>query len=197
MLILGVSILGNLNKEATSQKNLGTSMWQCVISSGIITCIIGIVNIFAVSIFPPLSQPYENYHRTLTETELHVPPKVPRNNRPHDPRPRRPSPTKSNPLHIPPPLKSTLSAPPLLPPQPLKHRRPTQLSHKQIRNKKHQRADRQRRRRRPRLLCREAGFLCIRRCCEWAGGWHSFAACGQWSAEARSGAPSLLSGEEV
>ncbi|KAL9629386.1 MAG: hypothetical protein Q9164_006902, partial [Protoblastenia rupestris] len=51
MLILGVSILGNLNKEATSQKNLGTSMWQCVISSGIITCIIGIVNIFASYMF--------------------------------------------------------------------------------------------------------------------------------------------------
>ena len=52
MLILGVSILGNLNKEATSQDNMGTPMWRCVISSGIITCIFGVANIFAVSHIP-------------------------------------------------------------------------------------------------------------------------------------------------
>ena len=49
MIILGVSILGNLNKEATSQKSLGKSMWQCVISSGIVNSIMGFVNIFSVS----------------------------------------------------------------------------------------------------------------------------------------------------
>ncbi|KAG8527988.1 uncharacterized protein KY384_006904 [Bacidia gigantensis] len=47
MIILGVSVLGNLNKEATSQQSLGTPMWRCVISAGILACIFGIVNIFA------------------------------------------------------------------------------------------------------------------------------------------------------
>ena len=51
MITLGVSILGNLNKEATSQKSLGTPMWRCVISAGIINSIFGIVNIFASYIF--------------------------------------------------------------------------------------------------------------------------------------------------
>ena len=49
MITLGVSTLGNLNKEATSQKSLGTPMWRCVISAGVLTCIFGAVNIFAVS----------------------------------------------------------------------------------------------------------------------------------------------------
>ena len=50
MIIVGVSILGNLNKEATSQKSLGTPMWRIVIAAGILTSIFGIVNIFAVRI---------------------------------------------------------------------------------------------------------------------------------------------------
>lgn len=51
MIILGVSILGNLNKEATSQKSLGTSFWRIVIASGILSLIFGVVNIFASYIF--------------------------------------------------------------------------------------------------------------------------------------------------
>ena len=51
MIILGVSILGNLNKEATSEKSLGTSAWQIVISSGILMVILGVVNIFASFMF--------------------------------------------------------------------------------------------------------------------------------------------------
>ena len=51
MIILGVSVLGNLNKEATSQKSLGTSFWRIVISSGILSLIFGVVNIFASYIF--------------------------------------------------------------------------------------------------------------------------------------------------
>ncbi|KAL8861215.1 MAG: hypothetical protein Q9178_002431 [Gyalolechia marmorata] len=51
MTIVGVSILGNLNKEATSQKSLGTSYWRIVISSGIVVVILGITNIFASYIF--------------------------------------------------------------------------------------------------------------------------------------------------
>ncbi|KAL8948247.1 MAG: hypothetical protein Q9183_007704 [Haloplaca sp. 2 TL-2023] len=51
MTIVGVSVLGNLNKEATSQKSLGTSYWRIVISSGIIVIIMGVANIFASYIF--------------------------------------------------------------------------------------------------------------------------------------------------
>jgi len=51
MIIIGTSVLGNLNKEATSEDSLGKSMWQTVISSGIVTCILGIVNIFASYMF--------------------------------------------------------------------------------------------------------------------------------------------------
>ncbi|MCJ1448889.1 MAG: hypothetical protein MMC23_009408 [Stictis urceolatum] len=51
MCVIGVHILGNLNKEATSQKNLGMSFWQIVISSGILVCIIGVFNIIASYVF--------------------------------------------------------------------------------------------------------------------------------------------------
>ncbi|KAI4137790.1 MAG: hypothetical protein L6R39_007096 [Caloplaca ligustica] len=51
MTILGVSVLGNLNKEATSQTSLGTAYWRIVIASGIIVVIMGVVNIFASYIF--------------------------------------------------------------------------------------------------------------------------------------------------
>jgi hypothetical protein len=48
MIILGISILGNLNKEATSQKSLGLAFWRIVIGGGIVVVVIGTVNIFAV-----------------------------------------------------------------------------------------------------------------------------------------------------
>ncbi|KAL8681383.1 MAG: hypothetical protein Q9224_006859 [Gallowayella concinna] len=51
MIIVGVSVLGNLNKEATSQRSLGTSYWRIVISSGILVLILGFTNIFASYIF--------------------------------------------------------------------------------------------------------------------------------------------------
>ena len=56
MIILGVTILGNLNKQATSQHSLGTSYWSIVISSGIIVLILGVANIFASYIFRNSSQ---------------------------------------------------------------------------------------------------------------------------------------------
>jgi hypothetical protein len=52
MLALGNNILGNMNKEATSQKSLGLPFWRLVIASGIVVFIFGFVNIVAVS--PPL-----------------------------------------------------------------------------------------------------------------------------------------------
>ena len=50
MLILGVNILGNLNKRATSQKNLGLAFWRIVIGSGILVMILGVFNIVAVGL---------------------------------------------------------------------------------------------------------------------------------------------------
>ena len=51
MIVVGVSILGNLNKEATSQESLGLPFWRIVISSGIVTVVLGVVNIVVVSPF--------------------------------------------------------------------------------------------------------------------------------------------------
>ncbi|KAF1347843.1 hypothetical protein BDV97DRAFT_269963, partial [Delphinella strobiligena] len=51
MIILGVDILGNLNKAATSQESLGLAMWRIVIGSGIIVFILGFFNLFASYIF--------------------------------------------------------------------------------------------------------------------------------------------------
>lgn len=49
MIILGVSVLGNLNKEATSQESLGLAFWRIVISSGIVVIVLGFINIIGVS----------------------------------------------------------------------------------------------------------------------------------------------------
>lgn len=51
MVVLGVSILGNLNKEATSQESLGTAFWRIVISAGILVALLGLLNIVASFIF--------------------------------------------------------------------------------------------------------------------------------------------------
>lgn len=49
MIVLGLNILGNLNKPATSQKSLGLAFWRIVIASGILVFILGFVNLIAVS----------------------------------------------------------------------------------------------------------------------------------------------------
>ena len=51
MLILGVDILGNLNKAATSRKHLGLGFWRIVIGSGILVTILGFFNIIASFVF--------------------------------------------------------------------------------------------------------------------------------------------------
>jgi hypothetical protein len=48
MVVLGINILGNLNKEATSQKSLGLPFWRIVIGSGIIIFALGWINIVSV-----------------------------------------------------------------------------------------------------------------------------------------------------
>ncbi len=49
MIVLGFNILGNLNKPATSVSSLGLPMWRVVISAGILTSLMGLFNIIAVS----------------------------------------------------------------------------------------------------------------------------------------------------
>lgn len=49
MIVLGINMLGNLNKPATSEKSLGLPFWRIVIGSGIIIFILGFVNLIAVS----------------------------------------------------------------------------------------------------------------------------------------------------
>ena len=49
MLLLGNNLLGNLNKTATSQKNLGMSFWRLTIGAGIVVIVMGVVNVVAVS----------------------------------------------------------------------------------------------------------------------------------------------------
>lgn len=53
MIVLGIDMLGNLNKDATSQKSLGMPFWRVVIGSGIVIFVLGWINLIAVS--PPLS----------------------------------------------------------------------------------------------------------------------------------------------
>lgn len=48
MVVLGVNMLGNLNKPATSQEALGTAFWRIVIASGCIIFILGWINLVAV-----------------------------------------------------------------------------------------------------------------------------------------------------
>ncbi|KAI1614878.1 hypothetical protein EDD37DRAFT_404496 [Exophiala viscosa] len=51
MVFLGNNMLGNLNKEATSQESLGLPFWRLVIASGIIVLVMGPINILATFIF--------------------------------------------------------------------------------------------------------------------------------------------------
>lgn len=48
MIVLGINMLGNLNKSATSEKSLGLPFWRIVIGSGIVIFILGFVNLMAV-----------------------------------------------------------------------------------------------------------------------------------------------------
>lgn len=51
MLILGVLILGHLNKEATSAKAIGLNFWQVIIAAGIVAFVMGVLNILASYLF--------------------------------------------------------------------------------------------------------------------------------------------------
>jgi hypothetical protein len=49
MIVIGNNILGNLNKQATSQESLGLPFWRLVIGAGIVIFILGWTNIIAAS----------------------------------------------------------------------------------------------------------------------------------------------------
>ena len=78
MIILGVSILGNLNKEATSADSLGEAFWRIVIASGILACIIGLVNIFASYMFRHkslgITARQVRIHGNLASQKVYIPP---------------------------------------------------------------------------------------------------------------------------
>ncbi|KAK2748733.1 hypothetical protein FQN57_000314 [Myotisia sp. PD_48] len=49
--LLGMSTLGNLNNEATSTDSLGLPFWRVIIAAGIVTIVIGVVNIIVSFVF--------------------------------------------------------------------------------------------------------------------------------------------------
>ena len=51
LLCLGINMLGNLNKEATSQESLGMAFWRIVIASGILSLIMCLFNLIATFTF--------------------------------------------------------------------------------------------------------------------------------------------------
>lgn len=48
MIIMGVSVLGNLNNNDYSSDNMGMPFWRIVASAGILAMTMGIVNFIAV-----------------------------------------------------------------------------------------------------------------------------------------------------
>lgn len=62
MIVLGVNMLANLNKERASQEALGLSFWRVVIASGIIVFVLGFINLVAVRL------PTRWFHPGLTRS---------------------------------------------------------------------------------------------------------------------------------
>lgn len=77
MLVLGINMLGNLNKEATSQESLGLAFWRIVIASGIIIFILGWLNLIAVSLpklrLRPPSDRLPELHLPRSQQRRHCP----------------------------------------------------------------------------------------------------------------------------
>jgi hypothetical protein len=60
MMVIGLNMLGNMNKEATSQKSLGLPFWRLLLASGILSIVIGFFNIVAVRTLLPRREQYSN-----------------------------------------------------------------------------------------------------------------------------------------
>ena len=56
MVVLGFSVLGSLDKPASSQKALGLAFWRVILAAGIVSIIMGVSNIAAVSVLHQLSR---------------------------------------------------------------------------------------------------------------------------------------------
>ena len=81
MIVLGLNILGNMNKEATSQQSLGLAFWRLVLASGVLVFVVGFFNIIAVRLYSSSSFYFlmriRIYHHQLTflkELRLSRPP---------------------------------------------------------------------------------------------------------------------------
>jgi hypothetical protein len=59
MMTIGLNMLGNMNKQATSQESLGLPFWRLLVASGILSIVIGFFNIVAVRLI--YSHPYPRY----------------------------------------------------------------------------------------------------------------------------------------
>ncbi|OCL05659.1 hypothetical protein AOQ84DRAFT_93692 [Glonium stellatum] len=51
MIVLGLNVLGSMNKEATSQQSLGLAFWRLVLASGILVFVVGFFNVIASYVF--------------------------------------------------------------------------------------------------------------------------------------------------
>ncbi|KAL1797253.1 hypothetical protein ACET3X_003859 [Alternaria dauci] len=51
MMVVGLNLLGNMNKEATSQKSLTMPFWRLLVASGILAIVIGFFNVVASFVF--------------------------------------------------------------------------------------------------------------------------------------------------
>ena len=51
LLMLGCQVLGNLNKDATSQENLGMPFWRVLIAGGILGFVLGFINLVCHFLF--------------------------------------------------------------------------------------------------------------------------------------------------
>ncbi|KAI9038493.1 uncharacterized protein KD926_010705 [Aspergillus affinis] len=51
MMMLGMSVLGDLNTPATSQESLGLAFWRIVLSAGILAMVMSVVNVISSFIF--------------------------------------------------------------------------------------------------------------------------------------------------
>jgi hypothetical protein len=49
MMIIGLNMLGNMNKQATSQESLSMPFWRLLVAAGCLAIVIGFFNVVAVS----------------------------------------------------------------------------------------------------------------------------------------------------
>jgi hypothetical protein len=66
MIVLGINMLGNLNKEAVSKESLGLAFWRVVISAGIVIFIMGWINLLAVSSTLLFGKTIADHHSRVT-----------------------------------------------------------------------------------------------------------------------------------